>query len=510
MQYSDGVLCYMQQDSVRILDVHGASQTEDVIDMRALMAELPEYDPDTPINAVGYILGYENGILTMSAVYSGSLILVVIDVRKNIVSTTQNPSRIRQILRPSVPYHRTQVITDGRYLVWAHAPVNVPEWTLKCYDLSEKDGSASVIALHEFLPTTRECRFQILDGWFYAICVDEEGPFNLQRDGKKKLYYNCCRFPIDDFAPAPKPEDFLGPSTYTPLPARLQAVQLLRGIGRVARKQSCHHLVKDERSGDLFIVESAHTHSAPESDEPYRRIIFPDPKKDIANSWKTTISEIVQTEEEYPPSSDHYVHRTSFPIKAGDVRKHIQPSQSIIDVRHEYLGERSYQQVLHLYARSTDRKSWRFPPQSAPHELRDFLSVSGVEIATLADERSLIILTCDRETHETPTRNDQLILVNFDSAINFPNFRYLALENLSDKVFADGKVDVTGAIRSKQMRKLQVELLQLNEEARREAEAHDARKAEAPVAHPWFSNEPAMHQSIGQGFQFYPPKPTAG
>ena len=224
MQYSDEILCYMQQDSVRILDVHGASQTEVVIDTRALIAELPIFDIDTPITDVGSILGYENGILTMNAVYSDSPILMVIDVREKVVSTTQNPSRIRKTLREYFPYLSKNIITDGRHLACVDAPANVPEWTLKCYDLSENDGSASDIALHEFLPRAQDCRFKIFDGWFYAICADEEGAFQSQPDGEKKLYYNCCRFPIDDFAPAEKPEFWTGPNSYIPLPARLQAI----------------------------------------------------------------------------------------------------------------------------------------------------------------------------------------------------------------------------------------------------------------------------------------------
>ena len=440
MAYSDGILCYMHLDSVRILDIHGASKEEVVINMRGLIAELPIFDPDTEITDFGRILKYKNGILIMNAAYRDSPVLMVIDVREKVVSTTQNPSRIRQTLREYFPYIAENIITDGRYLVVVDAPANVPEWTLRCYDLSEKDGPAKVVALHEFLPRAQECRFQIFDGWFYAVCANEEGEFQPQEDGETKLYYNCCRFPIDDLTTAEEPELWSGHRNYKPLPARLQAVQLLRGFGDEAWKLYCSELVKDEKSGDLFIVESARFTEPQLSDNLYRLITFPEPKKHSLNAWGKQFRDIVQIKQE-SSSPAHYEHQTSPLENKEDVRNQVQPSQSIIDVTYKDLGDGSDQQVLGLErvlhlcarstgpdARSTERDKWRFPPQSAPHELRAFLRMSGAEIMAKTDERSLILLTCDYEGPGQPFGNDRLILVNFDTGINFPDLKYLALE----------------------------------------------------------------------------------
>lgn len=220
--YSDGILCYLHEDLVRILDVHGASETEDVIDMVKLMAEVPEYEPE--IDKVGSIRCYENGILLMKfntetpdEQNDGNPLLVVIDVRRDFVSTPQSPSRIRKILRRPLPKNMTHIMTDGSYLCCAII-TNVPAWTLKCYDLSKKEEEASIIALHDFLPRDEQLRFKLLDGWVYIICANERGPYRAQ-DRKEQLYYNCCRFPINDFSPAQKPEDWFGPKPYTLLPA---------------------------------------------------------------------------------------------------------------------------------------------------------------------------------------------------------------------------------------------------------------------------------------------------
>ena len=337
VKYSDGILCYMYKDLVRILDVHGASETEDVIDMVKLMAELPGYEPNTRVDNVN-IFCYENGILTMElvsrSVNRGKPILVVIDVRRDFVSTPQSPSRIRKILQgtpPTVPQESMHVMTNGDYLFCVVNTANVSAWTIKCYDLSKKGEEASIIALHEFMPRGQECRFKILDGWVYAICRNEGGRYH-ERDRKKQLYYNCCRFPIDDFGPAQKPEDLSGPLQHTPLPARLQAVQIPRGSGEFAWERVCLDLVQDEGKGDIFIVESTSFTVAPESDRPYRRIIFPDPK-DTVIAWETEISHIVRTMEEGPSSSAHKADQSSrYPMRLEEIRRHVQPSQSIMDV----------------------------------------------------------------------------------------------------------------------------------------------------------------------------------
>ena len=541
--YGDGILCYMQLDSVRILDVHGASKKEVVIDMRAVIRELPIYNQETEITDVGTMVGFMNGILMMSVTYSDTPMLVVIDVREKIVSTTQSPSRIRKTLGEHSPYFMENVITDGRYLFCVDDPAGVPEWTLKCYDLSKTDGLPSTIALHEFLPREEDCFFGTVDGWFYAICANEEGDYPSQEDGEEKLYYNCCRFPIDDFASAEKPEDFLGDESRTPLPARLQAVQLLRGFGKDAWKHRCEGFLKDETTGKIFIVESAPFPEGPLSDNIYRLLIFPDPKEHPLNSWETKISDIVQFKQE-SSSRDHYKHHST-PLEGGrDVRAHVPASQSIVDItRGIEEGDMDPKQFLHLHtrqtrlhagstdpdARSTDRGEWRFPPKSAPQELCDILYMP-YEYISVGDERSLVIMILDQNG-----MNHRIILVNFDSGINFPNLKYLALENLSDQLCSftrsegayaseyeetsELQLKLESASRSEKMRELQVKLVQLAEEPRTssittaaveahnapKAKAPDGPKAEVPVVHPWFTKEEAGYLHLKQGFQFYPP-----
>ena len=525
VQYSKGILCYIYEESIRILDVHGASEEEIVIDARALMAKLPGYEPNTTTYELGSFLNYENGILTMNAVYSGNAILVVIDARRDFVSTPQDSSRIRKILREPIPDQTGHVITDGRYLFCVHAPNapdNVPDWTLKRYDLSSMEGSASTIALHEFLPRGEDCRFTILDGWFYAICADEEGTLDYSRgDDTENCYYNCCRFPVD-CPVTEKPESFtedLGPSPYTPLPTGLEAIRLFRGVGEdVWNHNICLGLVKDECTGKLFIVESANPVSAPvapRADRPYRPLIFPDLPEHTVSSWETRISDVVQNVD----GSD-YVHESSaYKMKDQKVRIHVQPSQSFMDVD---LGDGSSQQVLHLETGSIDRGRWRFPSQGAPKELRDLLTVSG-GVDACFDERSLIVIIGNPEYNPYDPEACQLFLVNFDAGIHFPSFKPLTLDHISDEISSDSGTDPEElrqrrAKPSEQLRQLSLEIIYQTKKARREAEAEaaalkavasNAPEAEAPDDNPWFSTKKALYLGLKQGFQFYLPKPTA-
>ena len=520
VQYSKGILCYKYEASIRFLDVHGASETELVIDTKALMAELPGYEPNTTDYELGTLFNYENGILTMNAVYSGNAILVVIDTRRDFVSTPQDQSRIRKILREPIPTKTGHVITDGRYLFCVYAPSGprVPDWTVKRYDLSRPQGSASTIALYEFLPRGEECRFTILDGWFYAICADESGDlyWYYTQPGPVPSYWNCCRFPID-CPVTEKPESLtrdLVPSPYTPLPTRLEAIRLFRGDGEdVWEHNVCLGLVKDEDTGKLFIVESANPVGAvrpPRADRPYRPLIFPDVPEPTVISWEKRISEIVQDVD----GSD-YVHQPSaYKMKDQKFRLHVQPSQSFMDVT---LGEGPSQQVLHLETASIDRGRWQFPSQGAPKELRDLLTVPEGFRAHF-DERSLIV-TIPYSEYEDPYDEDfcQLLLVNFDAGIHFPSFKPLTLGHISDEIPSKSGTDPDelrqrGAELSEQLRQISLEIIHQTKRARREAkaEADKAPEAEAPDADPWFSTEEALHMDLKQGFQFYLAKPTAG
>ena len=520
MMYSDGILCYTLQGLIRILDVHGASETEAVIDISKLMAKLPAYVPNTDIDNSGQIFSHQNGILTMRlgpglVDGGGNLLMVVIDVRRDFVATPERLSRKIMILREPLPWLPQHVITDGRYLVCVDIPRVVSEWTLKCYDLSKMGASdtnapTSIIALNEFLPRGDECRFRLLDGLLYVICDDQDVEFDRERhDHERKLYYNCCRFPIN--CPiTEKPEDFLD-DQYTPLPAGLEAFAFYRGHGHYFWKQSCYDLVKDEQTGELFIVESPSFIGPPESDTPYRRLNFPKSPEHTVRSWETKISEIVQIVD----VDDYKYDNSQFGKLTQETRIYVQPSQCILDISYEDLkdpeegsDEDHKQRLLHLYACSTKRGIWRFPTPSAPPELREFLTKPrGVfGIYAKADERSLIVILVDLESDDGTGMTDcQLVLVNFDSGINFPGLKDLASDNLSDKVFKNGEIDVTSAILSENVRQSQVELLHLNEKAGGKAEAPDACKAQADS---WFSTSPALHTIIRQGFRF-PPKTTA-
>ena len=487
--YSGGILCYIYHDSVRILDVHGASGREDVVDLKALVAELSGHHPGSRTE-IGNILSYQNGILRMALdlrpAYAGSSD-VVIDVRRNCVSTLShirmsNPVRLIE----RAPRTR-QVITHGRYLVYVYSYVHVDGCDLdltcdangcklKCYDLSNPEKAASIIALGEFLKEY-PCLFKLFGGWLYGICPEEWFRYGTDCG---RLYYRYCRFPIDGFPPAGpwKPAELLNHSSYTPLPARLEAVRLFRGVAKDVRGQGfgLADLMQDERTGEVFIVETGPSliSNNGRRRHRYRRIIFPDPPAQIVHTPLTRISEIVQTIDGNPCSSAH-----------------------------------------------------QFPPHAGAKEICEYFSAfrniyTSRTTVSYPDERSLIILT--KQAGEPNQRDNRIILVNFDSGIHFPGFKPLTLESFCDKmsyeaykreideVACDGKINLDDLWQRYGVRKLKQNELDDNQQEEASESRTTTSEAEAPDANPWFYNEPAMHLAIGKGFQFhrYPPKPTAG
>ena len=369
--------------------------------------------------------------------------------------------------------------------------------------------------------------------------------FSPERDGGRRLYYRCCRFPIDDFGPAGswEPGKFLKKSPYTPLPARLEAIRLFRGVAKEVWGQFCLDLVQDEHTGEVFIVESENKH-VPQFDRPYRRLIFPDPPAHTVSSLKTKISDIIQTIEEFPLSSDAPVHQSPpCPIRGHGTRIHVQPSQSFVDIRYEHGRPGPPEQALHLCAGSRvagspidpvtnllykkgaliepdnyfiDRGMRRFPPQGAPQELRKLLTLSRYYF-NHPDERSLII--GDLEEDELGRRYYRIILMNFDSGIHFPGFKPLALKSLSDKISYEAQARATkeglcrgttgsdecqliGVNAPEQLRKLKLDLNRQEEPGKSSSTTREAEPNH------WFSTQPAMHLDIAQGFQLhrYPPK----
>ncbi len=533
MVYSGGILCYIYQDSIRILDVHGASETEDVIDLNALLAELWEHHPGSGTPTLEAIRSYQNGILTVIVnepwVHPLHCSDVVINVRRDFVSPL---SRIHMITRE---FDHRKTITDGRYMVCVPEMFNLlhgPDYPLKCYDLSNPESPISIIALSEFL-RGYNCRFKLLGGWFYAFCVDIGS--SDQPGGKERVYYNYCRFPIDDCCPAGpwKPGDFSPHSPHTPLPARLGAVRLFRGFDKDIYGWQQHDLEQDERTGEVSIVEDNR------GSYKYRQVILPDPPAHIENSLDTRISEIVHRIDEYPCSSVKAVHQLPRnPLRNAQKRFHIEPSQSFINVSYDDNMTGPNQQMLHLSAgvrvpcSPIHRSMRQFPPRGAPQEicevLRTFQDYDSVRATVChVDERSLIIDA--PQSDNSPHQGDhRIILVNFDSGIHFPGFKPLNLARLSDKISCEalyeprtsrgacdeGKVNLDKLIQrdAEHLRQPTQNEHDGNQQEEVSESSIATHKNETPRSHPWFYTEPAMYLEIGKGFQFhrYPPKPAAG
>ena len=562
------MLCYIYQDWVRILDVHSASEIEDVIDMKALVTELPGHHLESRTPS-GIIQSYQNGILRIRLHLQSEdedrydFIDAMIDVRRRSVST----------MIPTEPVTPT-VITDGRCLVCIFWRFHIegydndlghkaPRWTLKCYDLENLESPASIIMLGEFLRGL-SCCFKLIAGWLYAVSVDDDS-FDPEPDSARRFYYSYCRFPIDDFRPAGtwKPGDLSTHSPYSPLPARLEAVRLLRGFAEDVRGQKIVDLVQDEYTGNVFIVEFGGGQPPNNTKSPqYRQIIFPDPPAYTVNSPDTRISEIVQIIDECPCYFGEAVNQSPrYPQQEYERRIPTKASQSLMDVTYDDRLAEPIRQTLHpstryrvpgspispvtnfLYKGDVNTRinpsyiegGWMLRlPQGAPQIIGQVLRAfpprrkDRETILCHADERSLILIVTQADTPPGRLQTIQIILVNFDSGIHFPGLKPLTLESLSDEVSYEAPERETseeGCDRDPSKLKepepkdagclRQLKQIKLNGNQREEASESSTatRSDETPRSPAWFhTGQPAMHLGIGKGFQFhrYPPKPTAG
>jgi len=154
--YNEGILCYVQEEFIRILDVYKVSEIEEVVDMRALLAEeaarWPLFTADIQelLSKRFWLVinRYERGILSLD-VFSKFKRLVII----NVPLKDQNvplKDRVRKVRNFTKYSHHVR--TDGRYAIYVpysrynNEMRNAAEWTVECYDLEDKDRIFAEIA----------------------------------------------------------------------------------------------------------------------------------------------------------------------------------------------------------------------------------------------------------------------------------------------------------------------------------------------------------------------------
>jgi hypothetical protein len=244
--YRDGILCYLRRHTIRVLDVHGAAEREDVIDVRSMGRRVW---PRGKLLSHVELLHCQECILSFlyypassAGDARGERWLIAIDIGPASPAEDSKKTRVRLAIIIQRP--RIWVRNNREYLyVGAHDGVNHDgrhEWVLQGYDLNSGAPKPALPLRNLWGTDLRETVvFEIFDGYLYAVsnrssCAVEEIDWT--------SFYHCQRFPVAD-----------------PSAGSLQGQRIWRRQhreGPINDSWTDLGLHRDEQTGDLFIIEA--------------------------------------------------------------------------------------------------------------------------------------------------------------------------------------------------------------------------------------------------------------
>ncbi|KAE8371096.1 hypothetical protein BDV26DRAFT_147027 [Aspergillus bertholletiae] len=151
--YSGGALCYVFNDEIRALDVHGASQVEHVLNLHAVLARvIPDCDPAEDATQLS-LMNYSHGVLAFSVevVERRETWLLAVDMRRK-TEGGKGRLRLRQQLENK---QRLFVQHNQSYLYYGtHSGAGYrghKEWIVNCVELATgKQINEKPVQLHDF------------------------------------------------------------------------------------------------------------------------------------------------------------------------------------------------------------------------------------------------------------------------------------------------------------------------------------------------------------------------
>ena len=482
-------MCYLSDQHIRLLDVHGYSRNETVIDA-ATIGQLTQNSPTShrpnELSAEISLLGHTKDTLVCLSelVDLGQSWLVVVDIRQSgDLNQTKEPHPLcRAKLRRHLNCTKKLFVRqDGKYLYYGtHSALGSTghhEWIIQGIDLgtglpvTEKPLQLVDFVGSELGSTT--C-FEIHDGTFYA--VTNQTSFETE-EVDWTSYYHCVRFPLDD------PEPDLRPRRIW----RRQHIE-----GPINDSWLELSLRKDERTNELLLVECrrewlhggssnirtyytqplkltpgeeiAVSFALPAND-PLTKTLddsskpnYEPPKKRIRRYCHPEYPAMTASQDfilaktkfrAYDPSSQSFIDLVNDPApRPGSVRLRDRLRLRIASRTQKSPLEQDQDNPGHYLLRPqtldekdeplecseedfNDTEIHVWPPDNAPIELFDLLSPGGRvgQIGAVADESSIIYMT-----EPSPTlRGSQsaIVLINFDPRWNHDGLRPLNLDPLS-------------------------------------------------------------------------------
>ncbi|KAI9880517.1 MAG: hypothetical protein M1830_002557 [Pleopsidium flavum] len=557
--YQYGVLCYTNEQTIRVLDVHDASQKESIISIPTLIEYALREDSKTYHGQLT-LLQYSDRILV--CLYElekdfNDAWLIAIDVRPG----PPTRKRIRVAIRLDTS-EKLFVRHNKNYLYYGtHSGFGSHghrEWIIKGISLCTPGLSVETesLQLADLVGSDIGCTvaFEIHEGYFYAL--SNQTSFEIE-EVDWTSYYHCCRFPLD------KP--------------RKQCLEINREIwrrqhieGPINDSWNDLGLRIDERSGELLIVEcrrewqgggsqsqrtyytqpiifqdyhqskevsqpssvdagasenaSSLSHALPADDPltstidasnkphwaPPRKRLYRDYHAEehaLSNACRSFILAKTRYRTYNPCSSsflDLVLDDTTSPstvasrlprqllrIRIGS-RKLASPFNEDGSLRLPELKDETGEVLKGSEERFVGRGIRLWPPRNVPAELLDVLQPCSnlSEVEATSDERSIVYMTGSSDS----TQGRGIVLINFDSAIKFPDLPLLKSRRAHIQPL-DGSEgwDLTLLSRRSEDYK-----------GKGKAGANRPVSANVPVpgiTAPWFRSEKAMYCDIGKGFR---------
>lgn len=238
--YTNGVLCHLQDRTLRVLDLHHSHTEETVVDIRYLWREaLPEAVARRRFKF--QLIYYAEGLV--SCIYSHSRPdaeswLVVFDVQNQTVITKKSlESTYKLFVRNNAEY-----LYFGTHSEYGEDGFR--RWVLMGYDIKANKWFNRKIHLMDMAGSDigQSICFEIIDGHFYGL--SNQTSFEVD-EVDWTSYYHCFRFPASD----PHPD-----ATQRSVKDKMWRRQ--HAEGPIDDRWSFIRLIKNEEHGKLQILES--------------------------------------------------------------------------------------------------------------------------------------------------------------------------------------------------------------------------------------------------------------
>ncbi len=548
--YQSGVLCYIHGQHIRVLNVHDAVQTENVIHIPTLIGLAVYTDSAKHIGQLTF-LNYCDRIL--ACLYEvgddgGKAWLVAIDIRPG-------PATRRRI-RLALPLETTEklfVRHNKKHLYYGThsgtASHGHHEWIIKSFELHGPTEQPS-LQLSNFVGSDLACTvaFEIHNDYFYAL--SNQTSFDVE-EVDWTSYYHCLRFPLD------KPQKeciqvnreiwrrqhIEGPinDSWTDLGMRVdeRSGELLIVEGRrewqdggseslrtfytqkieFRLNDELEALKAEESSGDgiqststssclqALPIDDPLTSTLDENSKPHwapprkrlKRDYHPerDPEEERCSTQNRIFTLAKTRYRTYNPCSSSFLdlvldNRVSASIAPNcllghQIRLRIGSRKRAKLKRNEDTGH----VIPEEQERFVDRGIRLWPPENTPTDLINILnpSLNTSEVEATSDERSLIYMA----EFPPPSQERAIIFINFDSAIRFTGLPILNLKS-SQGAIADGNICQYDVM----LEPRRLDNCKGKQSVRPIAAIRPTCSGPIPA---WFREEKAMYLEIGKGFQ---------